>query len=338
MFKKILTGWALHERLITLIMVAIAIVFPIIFQHPYVVNIGVMAGIYSILSMSLNLITGYMGIVTLGHAAFFGIGAYTAALLALNMGWNFIFTFIAAAAVSAIFGLLLGLPTLRLSGRYLSIVTLAFCEVIRILETNWKWLTRGPLGLPSIPSPELFGIVLDEPWKQYYFVLIMCALTIFCISSVMNSRIGRGITAVKNDQVAAEAMGVKSFQYKLMVFALSALFAGIGGAFYAHYVSFIDPTSFSFDQSTQILSMTIMGGLSNLFGSIFGAITLISLPEILRPLMAWRQVIYGALLVVMVMWRPKGLFGGFNLKHIRQLTLFEREKAKAAAAAEEVTQ
>lgn len=329
MLKKLQTGWAIHERIVTLAILGVALVFPLVIKNPYIVNIGVLVGIYVILSMSLNLITGYMGIVTLGHAAFFGIGAYTSALLSLNFGLNFLVTSLAAAAVSAAFGLLLGLPTLRLSGKYLSIVTLSFCEIVRILEVNLKGLTRGPLGLPRIPAPEFFGLVLDEPWQQYYLVVLLCVLTFVCISRIMNSRVGRGITAIKNDPLAAEAMGVKCFQYKLMTFAVSAMFAGVGGAFYAHYMNYINPANFSFDQSTLILSMTIMGGLGNLFGSIFGAITLLAIPEILRPLMQWRQVIYGVLLVVMVMWRPKGLLGGINLKHIRELTLFQR-KAKTA--------
>lgn len=331
MKRKFFTAWALYEKPVNLVLLLLVLIYPLIFNSAYLINIGVMIGIYAILAMSLNIISGYMGVVTLGHAAFFGIGAYTGALLARNCGWNFLFTFLAAAVVSALFGLLLGIPTLRLSGKYLGIVTLSFCEIMRILENNLKGLTRGPLGLPGIPRPSIFGFQFDSNIKMYYLVVALGALTVFLITNLMNSRIGRGITAVKDDEVAASAMGIKIFPYKLIAFSVSAMLAGVAGAFYAHYIGFIDPSSFSFDQSTQILSMTIMGGLCNVFGSIFGAAALIALPEILRPIMEWRQVIYGGLLVVMMIWRPNGLFGGINLRHIRQQELFERELAKRAA-------
>jgi len=318
MFKKILTMWALYERQVAYGLILLAIIFPLAINDPYIIGVGVMAGIYAILSISLNLITGHMGIVSLGHAAFFGIGAYTSALLSLKFHLNFIITFTAAAIMAALFGLLLGAPTLRLSGRYLSIVTLAFCEVTRIIEVNWDSLTRGPLGLTNIPSPTIFGFELDSPLRQYYLVLILCGITIYVINSLINSRFGRAIIAIKGDEIAAAAAGVVVYRYKLLVFAVSSMFAGLAGAFYAHYVGFIDPSSFAFDQSILILSMTIMGGLGNIYGSILGAITLIVLPEILRPLLEIRQVLYGALLTFIVFVRPEGILGGINLKHIRQ--------------------
>jgi branched-chain amino acid transport system permease protein len=318
MFKKLLTTWALHQKQVIYGLIFLALIFPLVFNDPYIISVAVIAGIYAILSISLNLITGHMGIVSLGHAAFFGIGAYTSAILSLRFHWNFLFTFVAASIMAALFGLLLGAPTLRLSGRYLSIVTLAFCEVTRIVEMNWTSLTRGPLGLTNIPPPSIFGFELDSPMRQYYLVLVLCGVTIYAITSLINSRFGRAIIAIKNDEIAAEATGIVVYRYKLLVFAVSSMFAGLGGAFYAHYVGFIDPSSFAFDQSIQILSMTIMGGLGNIFGSIFGSITLIALPEILRPLLAVRQVLYGALLTIMVFMRPEGILGGVNLKHIKQ--------------------
>ena len=319
MYKKLIQAWALHQNVVALVILILAILFPIVFSHPYIVGIGVISGIYIILALGLNLITGYMGIISIGHAAFFGIGAYTAALLALRFHWSFLLTFLAAAVMSALFGLLLGIPTLRLSGPYLPIVTLSFCEITRIMETNWRDLTRGPLGLPGIPGFSLFGFSInDNPILCYYLVLIFCCFAFYIVRSIMESRVGRVITAIKNDAIAAESMGIDLSKYKLLIFTISSVFAGLAGAFYAHYIGFIDPTSFSADQSILILSMIILGGMGSIYGSILGALSLTILPELLRSLLSMRQVLYGALLVIMVLIRPQGIFGGFNLKHIKQ--------------------
>ena len=318
MRKRILTICAYNERLIIVIMSVLALLYPLVFNTPYLITIATMSGIYAILALSLNVMTGYTGVVTLGHAAFFGIGAYTSALLARNMGWNFVITFFAAMIISAFFGILLGLATLRLSGRYLTIVTLSFCEIVRIMLINLEWLTRGPLGITNIRRPEILGFSFRSPISYYYLVLVCIVFVLLIVKTLMNSRIGRGITALKNDEIAAMSMGIKVFQYKLIAFAFSSMIAGLGGALYAHFISFIDPFSFGFEQSILILSMSIIGGLGNQFGSIFGAVALIMIPEVLRPLMAVRLVLYGAALVLVVLFRPKGLFGGINLKHIRQ--------------------
>lgn len=326
MLKQINVAWALHRKPIIIIALLFVVAFPFLFRNQYFITVATLGGVYAILSMSLNLISGYMGITSLGHAAFFGIGAYTAAILSTRLGWPFLATLISACVVSLLFGFMLGLPSLRLSGRYLSIVTLAFCEIIRTIETNWKSLTQGATGIAGIPVPEVLGFKFDSPTKIYFLVAILCVITYFVIARIMDSRIGRGITAVRDDYIAAEAMGIKSSRYKVMAFVISAMFAGMAGAFYAYYMSFISPLSFSFDQSTLILSMTILGGMGNLTGSVIGALILIQLPEILRPLMAWRQVIYGALLVAVIFFKPTGLLGGVNLKHIKQLEMFKREQ------------
>lgn len=326
MFKKITTAWALHSRPVMLVTLVLIIVFPFLFSNQYVVTVATLGGVYAILAMSLNLISGFMGITSLGHAAFFGVGAYTAALLSTRLGWPFWATLISACVVSLVFGYLLGLPTLRLSGRYLTIVTLAFCEIIRTIETNWRGLTGGASGIVGIPEPELFGFAFDTPRKIYFMVVVLCILTFVLISRLMDSRLGRGITAVRDDYIAAQAMGIKDSRYKIMAFVISAALAGMAGGFFAHYMRFISPLNFTFDQSTLILSMIIVGGLGNLTGSVVGAILLTTLPELLRPLMVWRQVIYGALLVVVILGKPSGILGNVNLKHIRQRVLWERRR------------
>lgn len=325
-FERILSAWAKYEGLMWVISLLFAAVFPILFPSRYIVNVAILCLLYAILSLSLNLVTGFMGITTLGHAAFYGVGAYTAAILSTRFGFSFLVTFVLAAIVASVFGLLLGAPTLRVSGRYLTIVTIGFCEITRLVELNWVELTRGPMGIPRIPAPELFGYKMSTPTAKYYIALVLLVLTVVLVYNITNSRIGRCISATKGDGLAASAMGIDTAKYKLMVFVISGAIAGLAGAFYAHYMSFVDPNSFSYDQSVLILSMTILGGLGSIQGSIIGAIALIVLPELLRDFVQWRQVIYGLILAVMVIYKPNGLLGGFNLKHIRQRDQFAAAK------------
>ncbi|MCI8506168.1 MAG: branched-chain amino acid ABC transporter permease [Lachnospiraceae bacterium] len=322
--KRLLHIWAKHEKHINAALLAVAVIYPLIFTRQYLINVGILCLVYVLLSLSLNVLTGYMGITGLGWAGFFGIGAYTAAILSTKAGWNFILTFLTAMVITGMFGLLIGMPTRKLSGRYVAIVTMAFCEICRALETNMDWLTRGSRGIPNIPRLELFGAKFNKQ-AQYYLILFLVVLAIVVIGRIVNSRVGRGVLAVKDDDIAASAMGVNPFSYKVMTFGVAASLAGLAGAFYAHYIGFIDPSNFTFDQSTIIISMTIMGGLGNPMGSVLGAVTLTILPEILRPLMDVRQIVYGVMLIIMMIVRPQGVLGGFNLKHIRQQASVHKE-------------
>ena len=330
---SLLSFWALKQKWITLICLLMAVLVVPLINKPYITSIAINCMIFTTLCLSLNLITGFMNITSLGHAAFYGIGAYTAALLATRLGIGFPFTFMAAMLTSAMAGLLLGLPSLRIQGRYLAIITLGFCEITRILELNWMSLTRGPLGIPNIPGIFIFGLRL-RPVQRYFVALGMVIFTAYVIQALMNSRIGRAVTAVRDDQVAAEACGVPVFRYKLLIFSISSAFAGLAGAFYAHHISFIDPKGFSFDQSILYLGMIILGGMGSIPGSIIGALILTVIPELMRGLMEYRLIIYGLVIVVMLILRPSGICGGFNLKHIAQRNNFssggtEKEKANA---------
>lgn len=330
MWAKIVELWARHEKLVIALFFAFAALYPVLFPAPYLVNVGILCIIFVVLSISLNLITGFMGQVTLGHAAFYGIGAYTAAILATRIGMGFLGTAMCAIVVSALFGLLLGMPTMRLSGNYLAIATMAFGEIARLVELNWIGLTRGPLGIPAIPPPRIFGYNFESINSKYYLILVIAILTMIVVDNLINSRPGRCLLAIKGDSVAAEAMGINVFKYKLLCFAISSAIAGLAGAFYAHYMSYIDPTSFAGDTSTQILSMTILGGLGSIPGSIFGAVVLTALPELLRELMDYRQIIYGVILVVMVLVKSDGLLGGINLRHVRQRLGLQKAKEGGA--------
>ena len=315
---NIILFFARYELVISLVVLLIAIVLPIIVDKRYVTNIMINCATYGILALSLNLLAGVMGTVSLGHAAFYGIGAYTAALLATKFGTPFYLNFLAAMLIAGIFGLAVGMPTLRIKGKYLALITMGFCEIIRIVELNWVSLTRGPMGIINIPTFYLFGNKLSKPLPKFYIVLVCLLFTLYVVWAIVNSRIGRAVMTIRDDELAAGFMGVNTYVYKVMIFGISAALAGLAGAFYAHNVTFVDPKSFTFDQSILFLSMIILGGMGSLPGAILGAIVMAVLPELLRGFVEYRQVIYGFIIVFMVIFAPKGILGAYNTKYIRQ--------------------
>lgn len=307
-----LKNWRSIKVLMIIALVLVLAAVPFLGFNSYIMRIFILIGIYTILSTSLNLLTGFTGQVSLGHAAFYGIGAYSSALLAMKLGMSFLPSSFLGAIIAAFFGFILGLPTLRLNGSYLSIVTLGFCEITRLIELNWMSVTRGPMGITGIPSPIILGMKIDTDRGYFYLIAVLTAITVFLIKNIIKSRTGRAMIAIREDELAAEAMGVNILKYKVMAFIVSAFFAGLAGAFYAHYVSFIDPQSFTFDESTQILSMVILGGMGSLMGSFLGTIMLVSIPEMLRDFAQYRMLIYGGVLVFMIVMRPDGIIGIFN--------------------------
>lgn len=301
-----------------------------VFPSKYFIRIGTVCLMYVMITLSLNLMVGYMGQMSFGHAAFMGIGAYTAAILTTTYDVPFFVAFILAGVVAGLFGLLLGLPVLKLKGYYFTIITMVFCEIVRVVELNWMSLTRGPLGIMAIPKPSFLGFEITTPRQFYFMILVLVALSTLVVSNLMKSRVGYAILAIRDDELAAEAMGIHVFRYKMIVFILSSLLVGLAGAFYATYTSYIDPSSFAAAQSNDMLVMVIFGGLGNTVGSFIGAISLSILPEALRDLAQYRQLIYGVLLVLLMMVKPQGLLGDINFKYIRQ-RMEHREKSKEAA-------
>ncbi|MFA4855900.1 MAG: branched-chain amino acid ABC transporter permease [archaeon] len=281
----------------------------------YILHLLILICIYAILSMSLNLITGYAGMLNLGHAAFFGIGAYTSTLLVMA-GFPFWFGLLAAAGMAAFFGVLLSIPALRLRGDFLAVATLAFGEIIRSIMLNWTDLTRGPLGIPGIPKPEFLGIAIDSLWTYFALAFIVAAATYFILKWLLTGRFGIALKALRESEQVAESLGKNTSLLKTEAFAIGACFAGIAGCLFAHYITFIDPSSFGLAETILMLLMVVLGGMGSLEGSIVGAIVLVLLPEPLRfiglpssmvgPL---RQIIYATLLLILVIKRPKGIMG-----------------------------
>lgn len=287
----------------------------------YLLHILLMAGIYVILTLSLNLIVGYTGLPALGHAAFSCVGAYTSSLLALNMGLSSWIGLFIGACVAALLGIIIGYPAVRLKGDYLALATFGLGVIVYSIAKNWVGLTRGPMGLPGIPGFSIFGIQLSEIWMYLILVLFFVILTIFVINRIVNSPFGRVLRSIREDEIAAEALGKNIIKHKLLVFVVGAFFAGIAGSLYAHYITFIDPSSFTVMESITILLMVIFGGMGSITGSIVGATVLFVLPELLRFLgmpssiaAPMRQMVYGLLLVILMIKRPQGIMGAYRFK------------------------
>lgn len=290
--------------------VLILISLPILGLNPLHMRIAIMIMVYATLAMGLNLPTGYTGQVSLGHAAFFSIGAYTSTIIVTRLDVSFFIGLLCAAIVAGVAGLLLGLPSLRLSGAYLSIVTLGFAEIIRMVAMEWESMTNGPMGIRNIPRPVLFGFELtNSNGGQYYLMLAIMVLVSIACYMVINSKIGRAFIAIREDELAATMMGIYTVHYKVLAFTLSAVISGIVGGFFAHFMRFIDPSSFTFDTSIMILSIVIFGGMGTMRGMFVGALLLIWFPEALRFLDQFRFVFYGLILVLMMHFRPQGLLG-----------------------------
>ena len=287
----------------------------------YLIHILIITGIYIILTLSLNLIVGFTGLAALGHIAFAAIGAYTSSLLALNFGISPWIGLLLGAILASILGLIVGYPSLRLKGDYLALATFGLVIIVYSVAKNWVSLTRGPMGLPGIPQFSIFGYEIANVWSNLVLVSIFVAVTYIVIRNITNSPFGRVLKGIREDEIATLAMGKNINKYKLIVFVVGAFFAGIAGSLYAHYITFIDPSSFTVMESIVVLLMVVFGGMASLKGSFVGASILIIFPELLRFLgmpnsvaAPLRQMIYGLLLIILMILRPQGLMGRFRFK------------------------
>lgn len=279
---------------------------------PYFLQILVNVGIAIILALGLTVITGLTGQLSLGHAAFMSVGAFTSALLTIKTGLPFSLNLILAGSFTALVGVLIGYPILRLTGDYLAICTLGFAEIVKVVFLNLD-ITNKALGLTVPPAKTSLPMPI--------IVWICAILAIIAVTFVQNSRFGRALKAIREDEIAAESMGINLAIYKLKSFALGTFLAGIGGALYAHFLSYINPSDFSFLKSVDILSMVVLGGLGSVPGAVIGASVLASAPEFLRFMSQYRMLVYGALLVFLMVFRPNGLLGGVNFLDLVLRTL-----------------
>jgi branched-chain amino acid transport system permease protein len=318
---------------------------------PYVVNVLVAALIYVALGLGLNIVVGVSGLLNLGYVAFYAMGAYTYALLGQHFGFGFWICLPLGALAATVMGLLLGFPVIRLSGDYLAIVTLSFGEITRLVLTNLD-VTNGPRGISGIKPPGFFGLDLNAGAKTflvdsvgmnpamdmnkvliYFIVLLIVIVTIICVFRLENSRLGRAWLAMREDEIACQAMGISRTKAKLTAFALGSTWAGLAGVIFASQITFINPQSFSFLGSIMILSIVVLGGMGSIPGVIIGAAVLIILPEELRFFSRYRMLVFGALMVLMMVFRPGGLIQSVREVYIHKGGGGGSVKLRAAAGA-----
>lgn len=278
------------------------------FAKDYFIDVLILAGIYVILAQGLNVVVGFAGLLNLGFVAFYAIGAYSYALLNTKMGLGFWSALPLSVVLASFSGFLLAVPALRLKGDYLAIVTLGFGEIVRLVLNNWDSVTKGPNGIGGVEPPYLFGMPLGRLSYYYYFILAFVALTVFMVRRVYRSRTGRAWVAIREDEIASSSIGINTTAYKLYAFAFGAFWAGAAGALFAAKMQFVSPESFTFMESVLILSMVILGGLGSIPGVILGAVILVILPEVLREIQLYRMLALGSGLVLLMIFRPQGLF------------------------------
>jgi len=282
---------------------------PLWLPSPYYLHVLIIAGIFAILALSLNLLLGYAGLLSLGHAAFFGIGAYASALLALRLAWPFAAGFVIGVAVAGGSGYLTGRLAIRLRGAYFVLVTLSFAGVVSLVSVNWMDLTNGPLGLPGVPPAELLGFAFATKRSVYYLVLAVAAGAYLLCARLVRSRIGRALIALRENEPLAASVGVDGTRYLALATALSAALAGAAGSLYAHYTRFVSPEVFLFSYTLTMVVMVVAGGKGTLVGPVVGAVVFTVLPEVLRELVAWQwqMLLYGTFLLLTVFFLPQGV-------------------------------
>lgn len=272
----------------------------------YYLRIMVFIGINIILALGLNLITGVTGQLSMGHAGFMSLGAYTSAILSVHFGTPFYLAIIAGALLAAVFGFLIGIPTLRLDGDYLAMVTIGFAEIIRVFFLNFEPAGKA-VGFSGIPQETTFTIV----WGIVILVIILNRKLLYC-------RVGRSLYAIRESEIAAEACGINTTRMKVLAFTVGSFLGGLGGGLYAHYMYYINPQDFGFMKSIEILNMVVLGGMGSIPGTIIGTVILTIAPEVLRIVDQYRLLFYGALLVILMIFRPNGLLGDVRIYDLKK--------------------
>ena len=311
--------------------VAVAIVLPL-FGSSYLIDVGTLVLVYVMLGLGLNVVVGFAGLLDLGYAAFFAIGAYTTAYFMVNNHMSFWLTLPIAACFTAVSGVIIGGPTLRMRSDYLAIVTLGFGEIVRIAATNFTF-TGGPEGIYGVPHARIGALVLRTPAHLYFLGIGFALVVLFGSYNLSRSRLGRAWLAIREDEAAAQAAGIHPVYFKLLAYVLGAIFAGAAGSFFAVKLTAINPSSFTFIQSVTILMVIILGGRGSLPGVILGAAVIVILPEVLRAFDQFRMLTFGVGLIVLMLVRPQGLWPSrYGRIEAREVALSEAEAEAGVAA------
>ena len=285
-------------------------VLPLLLTNDYYLNVLIFIGIHAIIAIGLDLLLGYTGQISLGHAAFFGLGAYITGVLSAKASWPPIAGLVVALVGVGILAYVIGIPTLKLHGHYLAMATLGFGIIVQIFFKELDFLTGGPSGLVGIEDMVIFGYEFDSDLKYYYLVCVSLLLTLLLSINVVRSRVGRALRAIHGSEVASSVLGVNVARYKVGIFVLSALYAAFAGWLYSHYMTFVSPSSFDFMFSIKLVTMVVIGSLGSIWGAIFGAALLTSLPEFLYVFEKYETTVFGFILVTVMIFMPRGLLRG----------------------------
>lgn len=308
----------LPHRMVLLAFVTLMVLLPMALANKYQVSILIIAGIHVLLALGLNLVMGYTGQVSLGHAGFYGLGAYASGVLTTKYGFNPWVAFLAALAVTGVVSGLIGAVALRLQGYYLSMATLGFGIILYILFVELSWLTGGPAGLVGIPALRVGALRLASDISYYYLVWAIVATTMLFAFHLVDSRVGRSLRAIQGDETAASLVGINTWATKVMIFVVAASMASAAGSLYAHYVTVLTPDGFGFVFSIELVVMVIVGGAGSVWGALIGATLLTLLPEYLRVMKDYDVLIYGTLVILVVMFAPRGIAGGLEYRLLRR--------------------
>ncbi|MEA5049975.1 MAG: branched-chain amino acid ABC transporter permease [Oscillospiraceae bacterium] len=301
-----------NEPGVLLVIAAVFLLIPLFVRSKTILNTLTLTMLYVVLTSSLNVVNGYSGQFNVGQAGFYCVGAYTAAILSTRFGWSFWALLPVSGLAAAAVSLVLSGPTAKLKGMYFTIITLGFCEIIRLVCKNWNSLTNGARGIAGVPAPDFFGIKYTRSLFFYYVIFAVMCLCVLCIYRVIRSRVGRAWLSIREDESAALSLGIRVSRYKMLNFAFSAFWAGVCGCFYAFFLRFVSPDSFSLDESFNILAMNVIGGQGTLLGPVVGAILINLITEFFRFALQYRMLIYSALIIAMMWLRPQGLIGAIN--------------------------
>jgi branched-chain amino acid transport system permease protein len=295
------------KKVIIALFVVFSFVVPLLIRNEYHVEIFIQMCIFIIVALGLNLLTGYAGQLSLGHAAFCAIGGYVSGWLAIHLHFPFLLAFVIAAVATGLLGSLIGFAVLTTRGPYLAMITIGLGEIIRLIIVNIPSITGGPMGMTRIPRPLILAFEFSTTRQKAYLALATIYLCILFIRRLMSSKVGRAFLAIRENEDAAAAMGINTHLYKTLSFGISALIAGMAGSLYAHIYTVLSPEVFNIDLSVQFLTMVVIGGMGTLVGPILGAVFLVLLPEVLRVLAMYQMLIYGVLLMLCMSFLPYGI-------------------------------
>ncbi len=301
--------YRLAGRKFNIILLAIVLLLPLFISNLYYLHIINLAGIYTLITLGLNLLSGYTGQVSMGQAAYFAIGTYVSALLMIHFQISFWLAVPAAILAAGVFGALIGIPAMKLSGPYLVLATVGFGEITRLVILNWTAVTKGAAGLTAIPLPTFLSIKITSEQDFYYLIIAIVFVGTYIAYRLAHSKIGRTFSAIREDELAAEAMGVPVNMYKIAAFVISAMYAGMAGSLFGVFAGVASPDNFTFDDSVAFLCMSVVGGNRSIAGAIIGTFLLTVLSEALRTFQAYRLVIYGGILIFTVIYMPQGIYG-----------------------------